>query len=409
MCWTKVDGVRLLLRTAAEACLPALRLQIEASDLLPQQALGALSFCCEVLNRLLVNLEDPTAYAKFSKLKVAALRKRLPKRPDLTEAVLVATGFKEAGEYLEWGPQSVEVLARAVAVLALVSRLQETAQTSEGLRCLVQRLSSDITPSEVLSLNYGCKLLEPVRETASVGSKSGYINPLGVGTTNTAGGIEGALVTRQWLANRTPGFAAALEEFPSLSSSGPREKALVRSVSRALNDFRSQANLPRFNMPQKLVEVAQLAAVAQLLSLRRPDLLEAMELPKEVQVCEPDMEPELDGAEKEGKDIFHATNPPREDSGIVGRQVAKILLESVPAFRLGMTAEFLSEVLRLAEAPAFFTMSLKEKPFEVSLQSLTERICADWQGSAMMVSSIGIGCAVDIDNDDKAVVFAVLA
>ena len=57
----------------------------------------------------------------------------------------------------------------------------------------------------------------------------------------------------------------------------------------ALNDFRSQANLPRFNMPQKLVEagempsqqslltaltdvfrqVAQLGAVAQLLSLRR--------------------------------------------------------------------------------------------------------------------------------------------
>lgn len=27
--FTKVDGVRLLLRTAAEACLPALRLQIE--------------------------------------------------------------------------------------------------------------------------------------------------------------------------------------------------------------------------------------------------------------------------------------------------------------------------------------------------------------------------------------------
>ena len=143
-------------------------------------------------------------------------------------------------------------------------------------------------------------------------------------------------------------------------------------------------------MPQKLVEVAQLAAAAQLLSLRRPDLLEATELPKKVTVCEPDMEPELDSAEKEGKDIFHATNPPREDSGIVGRQVAKILLESVPAFQLGLTAEFLSEVLRLAEAPAFFTMSLKEKPFEVSLQSLTERICADWQRSTTMLASIGL-------------------
>eukprot|EP00435_Cladocopium_sp_Y103_P025862 s4367_g6.t1 len=103
-----VDGARLVLRTAAEACLPALRAQIEATDLLPQQALGALSFCCEVLNRILVNLEDPDAYAKFSKLKVTAVRKRLPRRPDLTEAVLLATGFREAGDYFEWGPQSVE-------------------------------------------------------------------------------------------------------------------------------------------------------------------------------------------------------------------------------------------------------------------------------------------------------------
>lgn len=70
---------------------------------------------------------------------------------------------------------------------------------------------------QVLSLNYGCKLLEPVwcfgawyvsvsmisfahelvqcsdlqiakvTESASLGSKSGYTNPLGAGTTNTAG------------------------------------------------------------------------------------------------------------------------------------------------------------------------------------------------------------------------------
>lgn len=144
--------------------MPALRAQIEATDLLPQQALGALSFCCEVLNRILVNLEDPDAYAKFSKLKVTAVRKRLPRRSDLTEAVLLTIGFREAEEYFEWGPQSVEVLARAVAFLALVSRLQETPQTSSGLRCLVQRLSSDITLSEVLALNYGCNLLESAKE-----------------------------------------------------------------------------------------------------------------------------------------------------------------------------------------------------------------------------------------------------
>eukprot|EP00913_Durusdinium_trenchii_P035800 g33499.t1 len=77
---TPAQGAQLLLRTAAEACLPALRAQIEATDLLPQQALGALSFCCEVLNRVLVNLDEPS-FAKFSRLKVSALRKRLPRRP----------------------------------------------------------------------------------------------------------------------------------------------------------------------------------------------------------------------------------------------------------------------------------------------------------------------------------------
>eukprot|EP00434_Breviolum_minutum_P039362 symbB.v1.2.034951.t1/scaffold4605.1/size37493/4 len=113
-------------------------------------------------------------------------------------------------------------------------------------------------------------------------------------------------------------------------------------IFRAQGEGFGQISKSRFER----LSVAQLAAAAQLLSLRRPDLLEATELPKKVPVCEPDMEPELDSAEKEGKDIFHATNPPREDSGIVGRQVAKILLESVPAFQLGLTAEFLSEVLR---------------------------------------------------------------
>ncbi|CAK9031197.1 unnamed protein product [Durusdinium trenchii] len=105
---TPAQGAQLLLRTAAEACLPALRAQIEATDLLPQQALGALSFCCEVLNRVLVNLDEPS-FAKFSRLKVSALRKRLPRRPELAEAVLCSGGFQEAGEYLEWGPQTMEV------------------------------------------------------------------------------------------------------------------------------------------------------------------------------------------------------------------------------------------------------------------------------------------------------------
>lgn len=209
--------------------------------------------------------------------------------------------------------------------------------------------------------------------------------------TNTAGGIEGALVTRRWLACRMPGFASALEEFPTLSTSGAREKALLRCVSRALNDFRSQVNLARLNMPQKLAEVAHLAAVAELLSLRRPDLLQE-KLPQEQVAPEPDVEPDLEpDLEMAPKDIADSTSPSQKASGFAGREVAKILLECVPAFRLGLTVESLSEVLRLSEAPAFFTMSLKEKPFEVSVQSLTERICAEWQRSAAMVSASSVG------------------
>eukprot|EP00435_Cladocopium_sp_Y103_P033525 s1615_g8.t1 len=106
---------------------------------------------------------------------------------------------------------------------------------------------------------------------------------------------------------RDPGFgiqqrlrsAECPLEFPTLSTTlsttGAREKALVRCVSRALNDFRSQANLARLNMPQKLAEVAHLAAVAELLSLRRPDLLQE-KLPQEKVAPEPDMEPDLEMA-----------------------------------------------------------------------------------------------------------------
>ena len=104
-----------------EACLPALRAQLEAQDLLPQQALGALSFICEafgafrssvepreVLNRLLVHLSEPEGLAKYRRLKLSALRRRLP-RPERAEAVLLAAGFEVVGEHLEWGPETPEV------------------------------------------------------------------------------------------------------------------------------------------------------------------------------------------------------------------------------------------------------------------------------------------------------------
>jgi len=165
----------VLLQFATEASLPALKALVEAKDLLPQQALGALGFCAEVLSRILVNLNDPSVQ-KFSRLKVAALRKRLTRRPDLAEAVLKHAGFSQAGEYLEWGPESPQVLSAALAVLALAARLQETAQTAAGLRDLGQSLDAKVDAAEIICLTFGCRMLEP-RAQGSIGGEnlsSGY-------------------------------------------------------------------------------------------------------------------------------------------------------------------------------------------------------------------------------------------
>jgi len=366
-----------------------------------------------VVNRVLANLEDASAFAKFRKLKVAALRKKLPRRPDLAEGILLKAGFHEADDYLEWGPESPEALAASLAVLSLAARLQDAAQTTAGLRTLSQTLDSNISYAEVCMLSHGCRLLEGPSEAVRV---AGYIAP-GASThtpPGTAGSVEGALVRRSWLSGHLPGLPSALEAHPSLFNPGVREKALKRSLSRALGEARNQASHSRLTAAAPLSEVAQVAAGSALVFLRRPDSL-FLEVPIQEEALEPDMEPPAANPSDEQGDIFAAlpaaTAQPLE-GGTAGNAVKDVLLRCLPAFRLGVTAETLSHILRLSEAPAFFTMSHKEKAFEVSVQSIADTIVAEWlrqpDSPLLRASCIGLGCAMDIDHDDKGIVIAIV-
>jgi len=123
---------------------------------------------------------------------------------------------------------------------------------------------------------------------------------------------------------------------------------------------------------------------------------------------EPDVEPsEDDGA---------AALPDELPSVGAEELIVPALLECVPAFRLGLPHGSVSEILRLSEVPAFFTMEQREKAFQVSVDAFSERVVASWCAKPALAqqllrteaSAIGIGCALDIGHDDKAVIYVVI-
>ncbi|CAE7232950.1 unnamed protein product [Symbiodinium pilosum] len=204
---------------------------------------------------------------------------------------------------------------------------------------------------------------------------------------------------------------------PSLFNPGVREKALKRSLLRALGEARARSGCSRMSSAVLLGEVAQVTAGAALVFLRRPDSLFLEALPAQgLPALEPDMEPPAANAtEDQSADIFTslpvAKAQPLEASAAADA-VKDVLLRCLPAFRLGVSGDCLTHIIRLTEAPAFFTMSHKEKAFEVSVQSIADNIIAEWlrqPDCAIMrtdASCLGLGCAVDIDHDDKGIVFA---
>ncbi|CAJ1349362.1 unnamed protein product [Effrenium voratum] len=223
----------------------------------------------------------------------------------------------------------------------------------------------------------------------------------------------------------------ALEAYPSLLSTRTREKApksglevngvvrdlwgartaqaLLRATLRALNEQRAKLELPKVAFVQILAEAAQLAAAAELAALRTGALVEAA--PEAVASAEPDLEPEAEAEVEAEPEASPAPASPAAVPVSEGRRAAEVLLRCVPAFRLEPSCGTFSRVLRLAEAPAFFTMAPKEKAYEVSLQSLAETTAAEWSGQEDWPAArvVGLGCSVDMDRDDKALLFAVFA
>lgn len=426
-------------RAAAEAALPAIVALLNDPSQLPQQALGALNFLADVINRVLISLEDPENLAKFRRLKRSALRKKLAKAPEKSEAVLRAAGFREersqGDEYFEWGDED-EALAPAIAVLTLISRLQEKVQAS-GLKSLSEPLDANVGAAEILNLSYGNVLLLERRERAVGGSGT---------TTQTASTVSGSLVKRAWLQDRLPKLTDAMEEFHNLFEPGAREKALSKAIVRCMIEVRASQCTPeaaRLTTSNVLMEVAQLAASAALVNLRRPDILylKASLVEAVITEAEPDCEPgvqetltsEIQRTAEEpsrdnattsvlaqvpltvlGRSPFLA--PPPTGAGSAGHVVPTIL-DCVPALRLGLPHATMTELVGMRESPSFFTSGLYEKEFEVSLRALADHIVAQWLkrpalAAALLrpeTSVVGTGCALNLGNDDKAIIMAVIA
>jgi len=96
--------------------------------------------------------------------------------------------------------------------------------------------------------------------------------------------------------------------------------------------------------------------------------------------------------------------------------IVPALANCVPAFRMGLKHAAMNDILRLGEAPAFFTMDEREKAFQNSVAMLGGRIVSAWLAKPALAEALlrpeacvlGVGCSLDIGNDDKAIIFAVV-
>jgi len=200
---------------------------------------------------------------------------------------------------------------------------------------------------------------------------------------------------------------------------------------------------------QTLGEVAQFVASAALVDLRKPGILNdlpaagtevaavaepeeeeaAAEAPAEAKSLEPDGEPGAEASVEGNVEATESAVAIHEDNASISRlvsakltgagaagRVIPVILGCVPAFRLGLTHASLNELVGMREAPAFFTSGLREKQFEVSLAALSTQIVEEWlkqpSRAAPLLSpetcAIGVGCSLDVRDDDKAIIFAIL-
>lgn len=394
------------IRTAAEAALPAIRALLDDKALLPQQALGVLTLVAEIVNRLLLHINAPEDLAKFRRLKLSAVRKKIARAPAHGEALLRCAGFSPAAgaEHIEWGFDEGSALAQALAVMSLIEHVQERAKHA-GVKSLSEPL--EVSPALLLRLSYGsARLLEPPARLDSDGS------PALVAQVGKTGGVEGALVTRAWLDGRWPRLSASMQESSGLFQPGAREKACARAVHQAVRELRSSQGLgeaARLAASPLLGDAAQLGAGFSLLAYRLPEAFRRGAEPGP----EPDGEPGAGAAVVPWAGMEQA---PRE-AGHEVEQVMPEIVNCIPIFKAGMPYIYLRETLYLREFPAFFTSATNAKEFDVSLASLISNVVNTWvektpSGRALLSAeglALGVGCAIDIRTDDRAMIFAIIA
>merc|ERR1712039_1042545 len=108
-------------------------------------------------------------------------------------------------------------------------------------------------------------------------------------------------------------------------------------------------------------------------------------------------------------------SPAKKNGRLCGVEVLEqtalpLLVECIPAFRLGLPHRASTEIVYLREFPSFFTCGVQEKSFEVSSAELGKRLAEAYQPLVSEEASVlGVGCAIDIGHDDKAVVCVIVA
>lgn len=365
----------------------ALQALLNKKALVPQQALGAINVVVEVVNRVLANLNDPEQLAKFRRVKISALRKKLAQAPNEAEAILHAAGFTQKGEHLEWGEDEDTSLVMSLTVLALAARVQEEAHTS-GLRALGASLSTALQPVDVLSLTFGNVQFHELQGRS--------------GAAHKAADVGGALVNRSRMREMFPQLLRVREEHAALFELNARSKAAANIVSRAVTDARRTHGLgdaAKLRTSSILGELAQLAAGVALVGLRAPSLVDELVSDELLRKCS-------------SPNIL----PPQFGAGSAG-QLVPALLSCVPMFRLGLPHGTLSHILDMREMPGFFTAGVRDKLFEISLSSFSEVVLTTWLSNATTsalllwpeIHTIGVSCAFDVEDDDKAIIFAIFA
>lgn len=233
------------------------------------------------------------------------------------------------------------------------------------------------------------------------------VEALGKKVAQHTSNLDGALVTRDFLGQRWPSLPAALDDSSGIFVPGAREKALAKMTLKALFDARAAAGLgeaAKLASPALLNDLAQFAAGLTLIAQRRPEVCDLVAAGSAA--AEPDTEPQ--------SALMDLERPPPNCDNL--HAVLNTVAESIPVVRLGLPYATFESSLHLRQFPSFFTSGIESKEYQVSLRACVDEFLQSWLkdagSSAALLSGevlgVGVACALDIKDDDKACVGLVL-